>query len=249
MRVHHISRLLSVAALFLLSSVPVHAGAIWTVSAGKVNNFDVDGQITYTIFCQNGQIIRGSSGAQPGTRACNDGSNILTWSWGVTQGPGDPVPWTKAENEDNKSGAFRKVLRDSLQKLFDQGKLIVMGQVKLPQETGYAERAVLAVPRAVLAPHAGKTVDQLLADNVIPPQAVLFHRRYRDLPADLDVTEQDTVLAPGIIDLNQVCILEYVNSSVIAPGSSPAVVGAAFALILAAGVVMLRRRRSMQATG
>jgi len=237
------SAILSLALLFLLSAAPVWAGAIWSISAGKEDGFDVKGNIDYTLFCQNGEIKTGTSGLQPGASACGDGSNSLTWSWGLTTGP-LPVPWVKAENQDNKGGAFRKHLRDSLQTLFDQGKLIVFGRVILPQGNNYAERAVLAVPQVTVRNHVGKTVDQLLAEHVINPAQVLYHRRYENLPANLDISVVDTVPAPGIVDPNQICLYDYVNASVITPGASPWGMGAlSAALACIAGALLWRRRR------
>ncbi len=233
----------SVAVLLLLSSSPAWAGAIWSISAGKEDGFAVAGNIDYKIFCQNGQIVSGSSGVQPGTAACTDGSNSITWSWGLTNGPGLPVPWTKVEEQDNKSGAFRKHLRDSLQTLFDQGKLIVFGRVILPHGNNYAERAVLAVPQAAVRPFVGQTVDQLIAGHVVNPGQVLFRRSYQSLPADLDVAETDTVAAPGITDPNQICLYDYVNANHVVPVASPGTLGTRLATLALAGALAASRRR------
>ncbi len=243
MRFPHVLRSLPLAAAVALASAPAHAGAIWSISAGKENGFAVTGNIDYKLFCQDGSIVSGSSGAQPGSASCTDGSNSITWSWGLTSGDGLPMPWTKVENHDKKSAAFRKALSDSLKELFNQGKLVVFGRVILPRENRYAERAVIAVPQAVIRPHLGKSLDQMLADNVFPPHAVLFHRRYQYLASDLDATERDTVAAPGITDPNDLCIHEYANATLAAPGLTPPGVAAAAALALAAGALVLRRRR------
>jgi MYXO-CTERM domain-containing protein len=233
------------AILLLLSAGPAWAGAIWSISAGKEDGFDVTGNIEYKIFCQNGEIVSGSSGMQPGAAGCADGSNSITWSWGLTSGPGLPVPWCSVEQHDRKGDPFRKHLRDSLQTLFDQGKLIVFGRVILPQGNNYAERAVLAVPQAVVRPFVGKTVDNLLAEHVINPSQVLFHRRYASPTADLDATETDTIPAPGIVNPNQICLYDYVNSSHAAPGASPGMLGVLLgALAVLGGAVAWRRRRA-----
>ena len=239
------SSILSLALLLLLSAGPAWAGAIWSIAAGKEDGFDVKGNIDYKLFCQNGEIVSGSSGAQPDSAKCGDGSNSIKWSWGLTSGPGLPVPWCKVEEHDNKSGAFRKHLRDSLQTLFDQGKLIVFGRVILKQGTGYVERAVLAVPQVAVRNHVGKTVDQLLADHVINPSQELYHRRYENLAADLDATEVDTVLAPGIVDPNQICLYDHAYATVLTPGASSwGLMALSVVMAGAAGIGLWRRRRA-----
>jgi hypothetical protein len=154
------------------------------------------------------------------------------------------MPWTQVEDVDRKGAEFRKRLRDSLQTLFDQGKLIIFGRLVLPQGNRFAERTVLAVPQANVAPFVGRTVDDLLAQHIINPSQILYDRRYTDLAVNLDATVTDTVQAPGISDPNQICIFDYVDASHVVPGASPRSLGVLLsALAVIGGAAAWRRRR------
>ncbi len=229
-------------ALGVAGIAPAEAGAIWSCSAGKENGFDVMGWITFTLFCQDGSVVSGSSGGQPGSAACTDGSNFISWKWGETNSGGLPLPWFEVIQDNHKSGAFRNHLRDSIEKLIQQGKFVVHGRLVINDRVIKVERAVLKLPQSVVSGLPPKTVDQLIQEGVVPASKVLYRRIYAGGPYDL--TLQDTITIAGLVTQDSLSLYQYGES----PGRTavPALgwigIGVLALALTGTGILVLARR-------
>jgi hypothetical protein len=229
-----LSALALAAAFMAVGAGPSRAGVAWN---GRVNGFG-NGSISYTITCSNGQVIRRTTTAQPGSDACNDGSNDLTWSWGFFWA------WDTRENEKKDVGADTHANVSA--NLVGGGNTMVLNGTFDGTGSNVSQLAVLKVTGTNIPTDCVLSLDELLERGVITPGDIAFRRDYSNTFNDSYLNQN--IPLGGTYNSGNVIIFTYSRSGNFVPGAGPVGIGLVMALLaLAGGFVIVRNRRGAAA--
>jgi hypothetical protein len=215
-------------ALFVVAAGLLAGGAAGTARAsvtwnGWVNGFG-SSDLTYTLVCNDGQVITRNTTTSSGSDTCDDGTNSISWDYGAF--------WRKnTRGNDRKRVAQRAAVNVGQGQLLQGGNLFMVTGNPSGDEDVSMEVAVLTVPGSQLpSDNVQRTVEDLVSQGFILPSDVAFMRSYTGPFSD---TLNSTVSLGGTHSEENVVMYEYATTP------SPS----GLSVLAGAGLLAARRRR------